>query len=66
MCLLLAISCQKEGAPDAKDKDEEHGVVIAQELSNSRVQCIEEDASGQMWFGTFRGLNRYVGHEYHQ
>ena len=66
MCLLLAISCQKEGAPDAKDKDEEHGVVIAQELSNSRVQCIEEDASGQMWFGTFRGLNRYDGHEYHQ
>ena len=60
------LSCQKEGKPDARDKDEEHGVVIAQELSNSRVQCIEEDASGQMWFGTFRGLNRYDGHEYHQ
>ena len=40
--------------------------MLAQELSNSRVQCIAEDASGQLWIGTFRGLNRYDGHEYHQ
>ena len=40
--------------------------MLAQELSNSRVQCIAEDASGQLWVGTFRGLNRYDGHEYHQ
>ena len=69
ICLVgawMLFSCQKEDTPDARDKDEEHGLVVAQELSNSRVQCIEEDASGQMWIGTFRGLNRYDGHEYHQ
>ena len=59
-------SCHKAETLQQRDKDEEHGVVIAQELSNRRVQCIEEDASGQLWFGTFRGLNRYDGHEYHQ
>ena len=69
VCLIgawMVLSCQKEDALDARDKDEEHGLVVAQELSNARVQCIEEDASGQMWIGTFRGLNRYDGHEYHQ
>ena len=59
-------SCHKAETLQQRDKDEEHGLVVAQELSNSRVQCIEEDASGQLWIGTFRGLNRYDGHEYHQ
>jgi ligand-binding sensor domain-containing protein len=60
MLALVMLSCQQEGRPDNKiDKDEEHGLVLAQELSNSRVQCIAEDASGQLWIGTFRGLNRY-------
>ena len=67
MLTLMVLSCRQEGKPDNKiDKDEEHSLVLAQELSNSRVQCIAEDASGQLWIGTFRGLNRYDGHEYHQ
>jgi signal transduction histidine kinase/ligand-binding sensor domain-containing protein/DNA-binding response OmpR family regulator len=67
MCIWGLLACQQEGRQDGnKDKDEEHGLVVAQELSNSRVQCIEEDATGQLWIGTFRGLNRYDGHEYHQ
>ena len=69
-CLVgawLMLSCQRENKHDAnKDKDEEQGLVVAQELSNSRVQAIEEDATGQLWIATFRGLNRYDGHEYHQ
>ena len=63
---MLTTGCQKAETQQQRDKDEEHSIVVAQELSNSRVQCIEEDASGQLWFGTFRGLNRYDGHEYHQ
>ena len=64
---LIMLSCQKEGKSDSRiDKDEEHRLVVAQDLSNSRVQCIAEDATGQLWIGTFRGLNRYDGHEYHQ
>ena len=68
-CLIEAciiISCQKAETQQQLDKDEEHGLVVAQELSNSRVQDIEEDATGQLWIATFRGLNRYDGHEYHQ
>ena len=67
ICLiLLMVACQKKEHQQQRDKDEEHGVVVGQELSNSRVQCIAEDAAGQLWIGTFRGLNRYDGHEYHQ
>ena len=67
MCMPALLACQQEDRPDSnRDKDEEHGLVVAQELSNSRVQCIEEDATGQLWIATFRGLNRYDGHEYHQ
>jgi signal transduction histidine kinase/ligand-binding sensor domain-containing protein/DNA-binding response OmpR family regulator len=66
-CAGMMLSCQQEDRPDGNlDKDEEHGLVVAQELSNSRVQAIAEDATGQLWIATFRGLNRYDGHEYHQ
>ena len=63
---LILLSCQKTELQQQRDKDEENGFVVAQELSNSRVQCIAEDKTGQLWIGTFRGLNRYDGHEYHQ
>ena len=62
----LFTACQKTEPVQQLDKDEEHELVVAQELSNSRVQDIEEDATGQLWIATFRGLNRYDGHEYHQ
>ena len=65
-CLLALCACQKSEPQQQRDKDEEHGLIVAQELSNSRVQAIEEDATGQLWIATFRGLNRYDGHEYHQ
>ena len=65
-CLLALYSCSKAEIQQQRDKDEEHGLVVARELSNSRVQCIEEDATGQLWIATFRGLNRYDGHAYHQ
>ena len=68
VCLITIVltGCQKKECLEQLDKDEEHGLVVANELSNSRVQCIAEDASGQLWIGTFRGLNRYDGHEYYQ
>jgi signal transduction histidine kinase/ligand-binding sensor domain-containing protein/DNA-binding response OmpR family regulator len=62
---MFMVACNKDVAQQQHDKDEEHAIVVAQELSNSRVQCITEDATGQLWIGTFRGLNRYDGHEYH-
>ena len=63
----MLLACQQEGKSDAdRDKDEEHALVVAQELSNCRVQAIAEDATGQLWIATFRGLNRYDGHAYNQ
>ena len=52
---LVLLSCQKTEPQQQRDKDEENGFVVAQELSNSRVQCIAEDKAGQLWIGTFRG-----------
>ena len=66
MCITAVLSCRNTEPQQQRDKDEEYALVVAQELSNSRVQCIAEDASGQLWIATFRGLNRYDGHEYHQ
>ena len=66
-CMLGLLACRQENCQDGnRDKDEALGLVVTQELSNSRVQAIEEDATGQLWIATFRGLNRYDGHEYHQ
>ncbi len=64
--IMILTSCQQTETSRQCDKDEEHALVISQELSNSRVQCMAEDTSGQLWIGTFRGLNRYNGHDYHQ
>ena len=51
---IVLTGCQKKESLEQLDKDEEHGLVVAQELSNSRVQAIEEDATGQLWIATFR------------
>ena len=35
-------------------------------LSNQQVNAFAEDSKGRIWIGTFRGLNRYDGHDYYQ
>jgi signal transduction histidine kinase/ligand-binding sensor domain-containing protein/DNA-binding response OmpR family regulator len=37
---------------------------IADGLSNNRVNCLYQDLSGFMWFGTPTGLNRYDGYKF--
>ena len=41
-------------------------IVIADRISNQRVNAFAEDADGHIWIGTFRGLNKYTSHDYHQ
>ena len=41
-------------------------VVIADALSNQKVNAFTEDAYGHIWIATSRGLNQYDVHEYHQ
>ncbi|NDV95914.1 response regulator [Dysgonomonas sp. 521] len=40
--------------------------VIAGSISNQKITAIAEDAQGYIWLGSFRGLNRYNVHEFHQ
>lgn len=60
---LLTLSCEER--PRQHDS-EPYSAIISTDLSNSRVSAIAEGAQGYIWIGTFRGLNRYNVHEYHQ
>ena len=40
--------------------------IISGTLSNQKVNAFTEDADGHIWSATFRGLNKYNVHEYHQ
>ncbi|MDO4163110.1 MAG: two-component regulator propeller domain-containing protein [Bacteroides sp.] len=40
--------------------------IITNDLSNQKVTSFAEDAQGHIWIGTFRGLNKFNVHEYHQ
>lgn len=40
--------------------------IITNDISNQRVTSFAEDMHGHIWIGTFRGLNRFNVHEFHQ
>ena len=62
---LLVLSCT---APQRLQETRVHSevVAVADRLSNQRVNAFAEDTDGHIWIGTFRGLNKYSIHEYHQ
>ena len=39
---------------------------ISDALSNDRITAITQDMQGHIWIGTFRGLNKFDSHAYHQ
>lgn len=60
--LLVSTACSKtnkvpEGSP---------APVRADDISNQFVYCINEDSLGQIWIGTFRGLNRFNSRDFFQ
>lgn len=62
-CLITACSpSDTKTAPE----DSIESPVITNDLSNQKVTSFAEDAQGHIWVGTFRGLNKYNVHEYHQ
>ena len=65
LAALLLTACQ-----DQKDIPEvsspEKNLVLSDYISNQKVKSICEDRYGQIWIGTFRGLNKYDGNQYHQ
>ena len=63
MLLLAACSGPDKHSFPVEDPDR---VVISDRISNQTVNAFAEDGDGHIWIGTFRGLNKYDVHEYHQ
>lgn len=65
LAALLLTACH-----DQKDipvvSSPEKSLVLSEHISNQKVKSICEDRYGQIWIGTFRGLNKYDGNQYHQ
>ena len=65
--LTFIFACEKKPTPqEAIGLSLEDSPVITNQLSNQRVTGFAEDADGYIWISTFRGLNRYNGHDFHQ
>lgn len=63
--LIYVTSCRpKENANE--NKTAIASPVIANDISNQKISSFAEDAQGHIWIGTFRGLNKYNVHEFHQ
>lgn len=62
--LLAAAGCS-HSAPNIEEQAEKD-IIVSNELSNKKVNTFEEDSFGHIWIGTFRGLNKFDVHNYHQ
>lgn len=65
LATLLLTACQEQkGIPVVSSPEKD--LVLSDHISNQKVMSICEDKYGQIWIGTFRGLNKYDGNQYHQ
>lgn len=64
--LSLSIACQEQNQEKTEEGSGVESPVITNDLSNQKVTSFAEDTQGHIWIGTFRGLNKYNVHEYHQ
>lgn len=65
LLIILLYSCSVEESTKPTQSDI-LSPVITPDISNQQVNAFAEDAQGHIWIGTFRGLNKYNAHEYHQ
>lgn len=63
--ITLTASCQRNKAVE-KQQEVVESPIISNNISNQKISSFAEDAQGHIWIGTFRGLNKYNVHEYHQ
>lgn len=61
--LAIFISC---GTAEPQTSKQEYEPTISYDISNQQINDFEEDKYGHIWIATFRGLNKYTGHEYRQ
>lgn len=65
LAALLLTACQdQKDIPEVSSSEKD--LVLSDHISNQKVMSICEDKYGQIWIGTFRGLNKYDGNQYHQ
>jgi hypothetical protein len=62
LAAILFTSCtgKKQNTPSEDARN------VSTEISNQHVTAFAEDSHGQIWIGTARGLNKYVGNTYYQ
>lgn len=65
LATLLLTACQERKDIPVVSSPEKN-LVLSDHISNQKVMSICEDKYGQIWIGTFRGLNKYDGNQYHQ
>lgn len=63
--LCTATSCRKMESVQQSEMTISNPLVT-NNISNQHVNAFAEDAQGHIWIGTFRGLNKYNVHEFHQ
>lgn len=63
--LCTATSCQQVESAQQSEMTISNPL-ITNNISNQQVNAFAEDAQGHIWIGTFRGLNKYNVHEFHQ
>ena len=64
LALTFTWMCTRTETPT--QPTQESGIVLSDRLSNLHVNAFAEDKDGQIWMGTYRGLNKYTIHEYQQ
>ena len=66
LIFLCLAACHPDGRPYGREDGDTGSTFFSGELSNQKVNAFTEDADGHVWIATFRGLNRYNVHGYHQ
>ena len=64
LACVLSVSCITQEHEDYNRVIETP--IITNSISNQKVSSFAEDVHGHIWIATFRGLNRFNVHEYHQ
>lgn len=64
--LFLITACSQSDPTPPLNADTEKELVLSSHISNQKIKSFCEDQYGQIWIGTFRGLNKYDGNNYHQ
>ena len=64
LLLMLLVACNNK--KNFNELSNIESPIIASDISSQKITAFAEDGHGHIWIGTFRGLNKYDGNEFHQ